>query len=314
MATVNKRVYSPQAAVINGVDNGGLMSATIDVGFDNILRSSPDGLQVPVKDKEIQYVRGEITSQDWTQMIALLTGAAGTYIFYERKSGAAAAVGYIEHTITNPVIHDVRLSFSQKGYMTVRAAFECMAADETEGIAAMWTQLDAQAAPTYVSAARGGLRVKTTVFSDTAGTPAAAISIYHVTAFDFGITLPLSKACNDGDIGYTAVDAKLAALTASGSITFQDAEIDATTTRIKCQDLVLNTTNEELVITVAQGSGADDVVITINGVDFSSARPNSAAGQEYTDYTATFDVANFDTAAPLALDPTSPEVAIITIV
>jgi len=303
MATVNKRVYSPQAVVINGVNDGGLMTAVIDSGFDNILRSSPDGLQVAVKDKEIQYVRGEIVSQDWSKIIDLLTGAADTYIFYEHKGGSVEEdKEYIKHTITNPVIYDVRLSLSQKGYMTVRAAFECMAADETKGVADMWTQTDDQAAPTYIPAARGGYRVKSTAFKDTAAAdPADDIDIYHVTAFDFGIVLPLAKACNDSDVGYTAVDAKLDGLNASGSITFQDAEIGAVSARIKCQDLLLNTTNEQLVITVAQGFGGADKVITINGVDFGSIRPNAGSGKEYTDYTAAFDVANFDMEAQLTL-------------
>jgi hypothetical protein len=89
MATVNKRVGLPQAVTINGVDAGGAMVARIQEGYDNILRSAPDGLQVPVKDKEAEYVRGEIVTQDWVEAVNLLTGTVGTFVFYERKSGVA---------------------------------------------------------------------------------------------------------------------------------------------------------------------------------------------------------------------------------
>ncbi|MBW2560475.1 MAG: hypothetical protein JRE40_06425 [Deltaproteobacteria bacterium] len=298
MTTVNKRVYGPQASVINGVDAGGLMTATIDSGYDNVMRTSPDGLAVPVVDREVQFVRGSITSQDWIHLVDLITGAVGTYVFYERKSGVAAETetGYILHTITKPVIHNARLSMNQKGYMTVSFDFECRAADETATILNMWTMTDSQAAPTYVSAARGGWRVETCVH----GEDPDDINIYHVTAFDFALTMQLLKACNDADVGYTAVDAREDGMRTAGSISFGDASIKAVTFELKCQELALAAA-ASLVITVTQSAGATSKVITIARAIFATAGANSGAQGDYSGYRANFEVTN-DPDTPLTLD------------
>jgi len=261
MATVNNRVGIPQAFVINGVDAGGAMSAAIQAGYDNTVRSAPDGLQVALQDKEIQFV-GTIVTQDWIEAVNLLTGTVGTYVFYERKSGVAEETGYVKHTITNPIIHRANLNFNKGGYATVSFDFECRAADETKGIADMWTPLDDQSAPSNVSAARGGWRIVTCAHGE--------VSIYHLTAFDFSLALPLVKECNDADVGYTCVDARLDGLTAGGSISFQDAEI--TTAKLKCQQLI-TAAKASLVIAVKQSAGGANKTITIAGVDFSNVLP-----------------------------------------
>jgi len=293
MVTVNNRVGLPQAITINGVDAGGAMTASIQAGYDNVMRSTPDGLEVPVKDKEIQYVRGTIVTQDWIEAINLLTGTVGTYVFYERKSGVAEATGYIEHTLTAPVIHRIAINGTKGGYCTVSLDFECRAADETKTIADMWALLDSQAAPTCISAARGGFRVETAVH----GVDPNDIDIYHVTAFNFSMTLPLVKACNDADVGYTCVDARLNGLMTEGSISFQSGEI--TGAILTCQELIAATA-ANLIITVTQGQGGADKVITIANADFNSIGSNSNASAPFTEYTAAFDVAN-DADTPLTL-------------
>ena len=293
MATVNNRLKKPQAMVISGVDAGGLMTAAIMAGYDNVMQTAPDGLQVPLKDKEIQFVRGTVTTQDWVHAVELLTGDVGTYVFYERKSGVAEATGYVMHTITAPVIHRMTLSLNKGGYAVVTFDFECRAADETKGLADMWALTDDQAAPTYISAARGGFRIESTVH----GVTPNDINIYHVTAFDFSLTLPLVRACNDADVGYTCVDAELSGLAAGGSISFQDGAI--VTSALVCQQL-LAAAAAALVITVSQSQGAADKTLTIAGVDFSNAGSNSDVSAPFTGYTANFDVAN-DTTTQLTL-------------
>jgi len=294
MTTVNMRVGLPQAIKINGVDAGGVMTARIDAGFDNIMYSAPDGLEVPAKDKEIQYVRGTIVTQDWVEAINLLTGVVGTYVFYERKSGVAVATGFIQHTLTAPVIHRATINFTKGGYGTVSLDFECRAADETKTIADMWALLDSQAAPTYISAAHGGFRVVSAVH----GADPNDIDIYHVTAFNFALTLPLVKACNDGDVGYTCVDARLNGLTAGGSISFQGGEI--TGAILTCQELIA-AAKAALVITCKQSQGAANKVITIANVDFNSVGSPSDVNTPFTEYVGNFDVAN-DPDTPLTLE------------
>ena len=139
MATVNSRLKKLQAVTINAVAAGGSLTARLQFGYDNIARSDPDGLEVAVRDREVQYCRGQIITQDWVHAIDLLTGAVGTLVFSERNSGVVAATGYTLHTITNPVIHKflLRIQRNLQGgvYATCAYDFECKAADETKGFA-----------------------------------------------------------------------------------------------------------------------------------------------------------------------------------
>ena len=288
MTTVNERVGIPQAITINGVDTGGVMTAAISVGYDNIMRSAPDGLQVPLKDKEIQFVRGTIVTQDWVEVLNILIGVVGTYVFYERKSGVAPATGFIQHTITAPVIHQANFTLTKGGYAVASFSFECRAADPTKTIADMWALLDDQAAPTYLTTARGGYRIETAKH----GVEPTWINILHVTDFNFGLTLPLVRACNDADIGYTCVDARLDGLIAAGSIGFQDALITGAV--LTCQQLIAAARNS-LILTVTQGGGAADKTITILGVDFNNVGGNSDVNTPFTGYSADFEVSNDET-------------------
>lgn len=302
MATTNNRVGLPQATVINGIDAGGTMTARIEEGYDDIIRSAPDGVEVPFKDREVQFVRGSVTTQDWSHVVELLTGTVGTYVFHERKSGVAVATGFITHTLTNPVIHRISLAFNQGGYGTITFDFECRAADETKTIADMHGHVDDQAAPAYVSSARGGFRIE----SAKHGVEPTWQSIYHVTRFEFTMTMPLVKACNDTDVAYTCVDARLSGLTATGSITFQDAAITAAV--LVAQALIAAARNS-LVVVARQSGGAADKTITILGVDFNKITNASDVNADFTEYAAEFEVSNDET-TQLTLAGTNKIIAI----
>jgi len=285
MATINNRIGVSQAMTINAVGAGGMMSARIQAGYDNIISSELDGLAVPVSDREIQCVRGSVVTQDWVEAVNLLTGTVGTYVFYERKSGAAEATGYVKHTLTNPVIHKVNIDFAKGRYGTISFDFECRAADPTKTIADMWAMTDSQNTPTYVSAARGGYRISSASLSPLA----SPVSIYHVTAFNFALTLQLVKECNDGDIAYTAVDGRLSGMTATGSISFQDSAI--TTAKLKAQDLLLHA-RASLELIATQSAGAAAKKITIAGVVFDNMGGNTDVTKPFSDYSMPFRVAN----------------------
>lgn len=289
MTTVNKRVKIPLATVINGIDAGGAMTAVITEGYENIIQSAPDGLGPPIVDREIQFCRGVLTTQDWVHFIELLIGAVGTYVFYEKKSGSTK---YIKHTLTAPVIHNARINQTKGGYIVCTANFECRAADETKGFADMHALTDEQDEPSYISAVRGGWRVKTAVYD--------SINVYHVTAFDFGIAMRLDRACNDGDVGYTCVDAELTGMACDGSLSFQDSEIDGVTSALKAQELLAASAGN-LVLTVTQSQGAADKIITIARAIFNSVNRNSDVGVPFTGHTGSF-MLNNNPAAPLTLD------------
>jgi hypothetical protein len=288
MATVNNRVKRPQAVVINGVDNGGLMTARITAGFDQVLKTPFDGLSVPVRDKFVQFCRGDVTTQDFATAYSLMTGTLGTYVFYERKSGVAAASGWIKHTIKNPVIHKIAISINKDGYSTVSFSFECQAASETEGVAALWVPTDSQSEPTYIEASRGGFRI----VSITHG----VVSIYHNMALEFSLAGILTKESNDSDVGYTCVEIDTP-YDISGSLSFQDGSI--ATSLLKAQSLLLAEA-AELEVTVRSSSGAADKVITIANVDFDSMSSDSSADATFTGYQLSFGIAN-DPDVPLTL-------------
>lgn len=296
MTTVNERLHTPQAVTINGVDAGGVMQVSIQTGSDDVLKSSPDSIGLSLRDKHKQFVRGSFATQDWTEIINLLTGVVGTKVFYQKKSGGDDVTGYIKHTLTNPVIHEVslRLATTEKTqYAVATAKFECKAADETKTIADMWTILDDQAKPTYLPAARGGFRV----ISTTHGTGGGLLSILHVLGFDLTIRLPLMKRCNDADLAYTTVEVREDGMTCEGSIRFEDASVATGT--LLCQKLTVANAGA-LVLTVRQGQGAANKVLTINGVDFDAVGTDPSSQEAYNNFLAVLSVAN-NTAAPLSL-------------
>ena len=294
MATVNNRVKKPQATTINGVDNGGKMSCRITQGYGSIVESDPDGLGgPPIRDKEAEYTRGTIVTQDWVHIIELITGTVGTYVFYEQKSGAPEATGYIKHTIVNPVIHRVNFTLTQKGYSIVAAEFECKAADETKGMLDMWTQEDDQAKPSYISAERGGYRVKATSFDPDGVAP--AINIYHVKSFSLAIALIMQAEFNDGDVGFTCVDVEEDGARYSGSLGFQDSSIS---TSLLLAQRIVTAGRGTLTMTVAMSGGASDKTITIAGVDPDGFERSS--GKDFTEHTVNFGIAN-DPDTPLTL-------------
>jgi len=300
MATVNKRAGKAQAAVINGVDAGGLMVAAIQAGFDDILQSPADGLEIPLIDRATEFVRGSINSQDWVHLVDLLTGVVGTYVFYERKSGVAVATGYIKHTLTAPVIHRCGINLTHRGYGTANADFECKPADETKGVADMWQLADTQAAPSYISAARG-LEITACVHD-------ATLTVKHVTGLDFVIAMLMSKASQDGDVGYTAVDAELGGIPPTGTLRFQDSSVKDESTELMAEQLLAAAAGD-LVLTVKQSQGATAKTVTIANVVFDSIDTAPAAGTPYTEYSMPFRVAN-DADTPLTLAGTDKIITI----
>lgn len=301
MTLVNNRVGKPQAFVINGIDAGGAMSLSGQEGYEEITRGSADGFGAQVVERETQFCRGTSVTQDMVHLIDLLTGTLGTYVCYERKSGAPEATGYIKHTFTNPIIHRVNFSQKQGSFVTIKADFECRAATETATVADMHSILDSQAAPTWTVPILGGYRVVSALYGTGPG-----IAIHHVTDFDFSITLQLAKACNDGDLAYTAVDAYLDGMQTAGSIGFQDSGIASS--KLTSQQLLLASI-ANLVLTVKQSQGAANKIITIARALFLTAGGNSDTTKQYSDYKATFEVSNL-LATPLTLAGTNKIIAI----
>jgi len=260
MATVNKRTKMVLDMVINGVDAGSAMSARVQAGYETILSSSPDGLQTPIKDRVTQFVRGSVTSQDWIEAVNLLSGTVGTNRMFEKVFLAFDA----QHPGGSIVCDEF--------YLT-----------EAATIATTWAMTDDQAAPTYVSSARGGYRVSACTHG--------GVSIYHIMAMEFGISIPVLRECNDADVGYTAVDADLeGGMACGGSLTFQDAEI--TSSKLKLVDL-LAAARGSLVLTLTQSSGATAKTVTIAGVIFTGGSEDAGARSDQANpFSASFEVSN----------------------
>jgi hypothetical protein len=289
MATINKRTFLAQACTVNGVAAGGTTVVNLEAGYENVIRTTPDGLQLPIVDRDAQFVRGSMMIMDWVHPVDLLLGSVGTLVFYERKSGAAAATGYVLHTITNPVIYRVALRITKGGMAALTYYFECRFASETATINDVWALTDAQAAPTYVSSTYGGWRVVTCVHG--------AANIYHVSDQSFEISAPLLKACNDLDLGYTAVDLNVeGGMTATGSLGFEDATVSASQLQV---NKLLVAAKANLVTTVKQSGGAANQIITIANVQFNSGAM-SGGGNRYSQFSLPYEVTNV-AATPLTL-------------
>lgn len=305
MATVNKRVRNPQAAVINGIDAGGLMNASIIQGYDTELSSSPDGLGGPaLRDYEAEVTRGSLVTQDLVHLVDLATGTVSTKVFYTRKSGVGPDTGYVKNTIVNPVIHRIALTVTKKQYATIGVNFECKAEDETKGMADEWTKTDEQAAPAYVSAIRGGYRIKSAVFTPDDDS-ISDINIYHMQALSLLIDLMLHATYDDGDVGFTCVDVDEEGGTYNGSITFQDAGIASLQSTAQ---QVIAAGRGTLAVTLAMSGGATDKVLTIAGVDPKQYTEDNQPGK-FSEYTLNFDLSN-STDTPLSLDGTNKLITI----
>jgi hypothetical protein len=303
MSTVNVRARIVRHCIFNGVDAGGSMSADIEAGYDNSLRSEPDGLGGPPLEEDfLEFVRGRYGTHDWIHLIDLLVGTPGTLTCYERKAGCAEAAGYIKHTILGPVIHTAELAITQDQFAITTAAFECRPGDETKGFAAMFTSADAQNAPdTYMAAARGGWRIVSAVFTPDVGD---AITIYHNTAFQFRVALTVDKKSNDGDVGYTQVDLIEESGQYGGSIAFEDTAIASSL--VTAQRLVA-AGRGTLVLAVRQGAGAADKVVTVAGVKFRQMAKSS--GTKTAGHTCSYAITN-STATPLSIAGTNKIITI----
>lgn len=286
MATINRRLSRGRITTVNGIDVGGMMSARIQKGYDEIITSAPDNLAVPLRDRGEQFCRGRIATQAWSLLIDLLTAVSGTYVFYERESGAAT---YTKHTLSGLVVHGVSIQMRKGGYADLAIDFECRAADETKGFADMHTLQRGQSAPvSWVNAARGGWRIESALHGST--------NIYHVLSFSFGIKVPVSMQCNDGDVGYTCVDADQEAMAVAGAISFEDTGAGS----VLLVDTLLGAAASDLVLVVRQAAGAADKTVTIANAVFETGDYNGAAGQTYSSSSASFSVAN-SLAQPLTL-------------
>lgn len=286
MATVNKRAGLVQATTIDGVAVGGLMSVNLQKGYDELMQTQPDGIGIPLYDRLTEYCRGSLAGQDWVHVIDLLTGSSGSLVCYEQESGVAT---FLKHTVINPVIHSISLAFAHRGYARVTAQFECKAADENKGFADMHTKLAGQTAPAYVSAARG-LEILTCQHGST--------DIFHNVGLNFNLAMPLHKASQDGDIGYTAVDRLLNGMTVTGSLDIQDTSV---------VDTLLAAGKADLVLTIKQSQGEADKTLTISNVLFTAASPNMNANEPYRTTTLEFVIAN-DMDTPLVLEGTGTKI------
>jgi len=294
MANENKWILGLLGNKINGIDEGGPMSIVLDEGYAEIYRSPGDGNQVAVVERNAQYVRGVVVTQDWLTVLSLLTGTLGTYVYYVRNSGVAAATGYTKHTLTNPVIYAVSIKQSQGSNITVTFSFECRFATAAATISTVHAVLIGQALPAQIDPERNGWRVLSTVHGVN-----PAINLFHVTAFDFGMALPLARASNDAWKGHGAVDVDLeGGLSPKGSISAQD--FDAATAAEKKSQLLL-AARGPLIITLTSEGGAANKVVTIAGVVFIEGSSNFSSDRtKYADWTLNYEVSN-DLALPLTL-------------
>ena len=293
MATTNNRTKKVLSPILNGITAGGTIEIALQYGWDQTIESAADGLETPLRDKSGQFLRGTFQSTDWSLIISILTGTLDELVFSVRDSGVDEATGYTEHTIVNPVVHNVSLSIRKDQHATITAAFECRFASEVATLLDVWSQSAGQSKPDTAVPAVGGHRILTTTFTPASG---SAINIYHVTDFNFNLALQLSRECNDGDLGYTCVDAFYDGMTVGGSLGFQDNFLATGTLG---QRLILANAGV-LVLSVKQGQGDAAKTVTINGVDWGTASHTAANNNNYNPNSLDFGIAN-DPDAPYTL-------------
>ena len=273
MALVNKRLLHAQFRIsdaasdsVNGIDVGGLMSASIQAGFDDVITAGADGFSMPEVDRLTQFVRGSVNTQAWTLILDILAGTVEKYQFYERESGAAS---YRVNQFRNPYIHTASINLAHRGRADCAFSFECWASDVDIGVSELWITSDAISDSTVASAITYAPGLEIEACTHTA-------AVYHVLGFSMSIAGQLSKASGDSDVGYTALDIVWGGQPISGSLTIQDSDRYLS---------LLTSAKADLVLTVKQAQGAASKTLTIKDVIFTGLDSTSNAGPGYTGYT-----------------------------
>ncbi len=271
----NKRVLQPQFRIsdaasdsVNGVDVGGLMSASVQAGFDNVITAGADGFSMPEVDRLTQFVRGSVQTQAWTLVLDILAGTVEKYFYFERESGTPH---FRLNEFRKPYIHTASINLAHRGRADCSFSFECFASDSGIGVSDLWITSDAISDSTVASAITYAPGLE--ILSANHGTES---DIYHCTAFSMTIAGQLSLASGDSDVGYTAVDIVWGGQPISGSLTFQDSD------RFKS---LLLADKSDLKLVVKQAQGAANKTLTIKDVIFTNLDSASNAGPGYTGYT-----------------------------
>lgn len=278
MAT-NNRVLRPYhggatttTATVNGVDAGGLMTANINIGFDGIITTPHDGNAFPNTDRLTEFCRGSMVSQDWIECLNVLNGTEGSWVFYERESGAATVV---VHTLSTMVIENVSVNLQHRGYATASFNWECFAATPaTQGFVEMWARLAAQTAPAAITDTARGLEI-------TALTHGGA-TVEQITGLSFNIGGTISKASHDGDQSYNVVERIQGGVPVSGTLTTQD--LGAAIGLLDASGLA-----DDIVVTVKQSQAATAKTLTILDAQFTNLSTTSdTTSSGYTEYSLDF--------------------------
>ena len=273
MALVNQRLLHAQfrqsdaaTDTVNSVDVGGLVSVSLQAGFDDIITAGYDGFSMPEVDRLTQFVRGTVNTQAWILILDILAGTVEKYFYYERESGTAT---FRMNSFRKPYIHAASINLAHRGRADCSFSFECQASDVDIGVSDLWVTSDAIAlaqAPAAI-AYSAGLEIETCTHN---------AAVYHVLGFSMSIGGQLSRASGDSDVGYTAVDIGWGGQPISGSLTIQDSDRMITLLTEAKQDLVL-------VIKMAQGAASK--TLTVKDVIFTSLDGTSNSGPGYTGYT-----------------------------
>ena len=298
--TVNRRTMQAfhggaltTTAVINGIAAGGLVNGTIDYGYEDILTTPADGTTFPEVDRLTQFVRGNITSQDWVNVLAVITGTVSSYIWYERESGLATVC---KNTLLNPVIHQAGITLTHRQHATCNWAFECKAADDDDGFAALFAADTGAVLPAAVTPSTRGLEILALAHG-------GSLDIYHVQQLQWNLQATLTRGSGDGDVGYTAVDRVWGGQPLGGSITIQ--ELNAAGADAKAAMAILAAAEGDLVATVLTSQGGANKTLTLKNVVFTTSQQNLDSSGAYMSTTINF-VQNSPAAERLGLGTDSP--------
>ncbi len=281
MATATRGVQTIHGATanINGVDGGGLMQATINTGYDQVINATHDGLMFPMPERLLPFVRGTIDCQDIGQAIDVFNGTAGDYTFYEKETKLAT---YAKHVLSTVYIHNMTISIINNDYSGVSFEYECKPG-AGEDMSDMWATTINQAKPAYLASER---LVRVTSATHTA-------LINHVTGITINMTGNLLREATDGALGYE--DMEIVNYAVSGSITFKDTTVAAS---IEQLNGLMERAKADLVIVCPLSAGGGNKTITAKNVIFTGGSSNKSESSDYNIQTANF-ICTDNTGTPL---------------
>jgi len=271
----NNRVFLAQGLTTNGIAVGGLAEISVDAGYQNIIRSSPDGaVGTEDVDRAGLAVDVSLSGTDVTKGNAILAAAVGDTEFYGKESGAAT---WQKRTMPGVLWHSLDLDLPQTadGSMSLRGAIRF--AEGTTTLAQVIAATGEQTQQPVITYPARLFRPHNAIFD-----PGSEIPPKNLVSVRLALAVEqLLQDFGDDDLGMTAVDI-------TGWNDLQVTLVHKDASEINGRDRatqLIEAGRGILTVTLMGRGGAANKTLTINNLQWT--RGSGRKAKDYWEFTMT---------------------------